>query len=146
MERLVRIGDPRGDFATDIRVEEQFDDGGGVEDDQRVSRSARTAAAAAYDFAHNRVVLFGGFSNTSILGDTWEYDGTNWIARNGGPAPATPARRLKCYSAPVVERHGVPPPCRRWVATPAVLPRPREETGRAPRRSTSSWRSARTSP
>jgi hypothetical protein len=35
----------------------------------------------AYDAARNRVVLFGGDDNSpGYLGDTWEWDGSTWVA------------------------------------------------------------------
>jgi len=37
----------------------------------------RSLAASAYDSTRRRMVLFGG-NNSSDLGDTWEYDGTQW--------------------------------------------------------------------
>ena len=39
----------------------------------------RERHALAYDSARGKVVLFGGMSNEGHgLGDTWEWDGTNW--------------------------------------------------------------------
>jgi hypothetical protein len=34
--------------------------------------------ALAYDQAHNRTVLFGGYTPNGYIGDTWVYDGVNW--------------------------------------------------------------------
>lgn len=39
---------------------------------------ARRLAGAAFDPVRDRVVLFGGFSNTGPFRDTWEFDGTTW--------------------------------------------------------------------
>ena len=54
-----------------------------------VAPPARYRAAIAYDSARGRVVLFGGrTSNSTVLGDTWEWDGTAWaLAAITGPAP-----------------------------------------------------------
>src|SRR5207244_3469791 len=56
--------------------------------------SAREAAAMAADRATGRVVLFGGLlqvGNTStVLGDTWTWDGSNWTQQH--PATSPPAR------------------------------------------------------
>lgn len=43
----------------------------------------------AFDETRNRAVLFGGLGTIGvILGDTWEFDGSTWIARaSSGPAP-----------------------------------------------------------
>jgi N-acetylneuraminic acid mutarotase len=39
---------------------------------------------------NGRVVMFGGFSNTfSILGDTWEWDGTSWTKKTPATITAT---------------------------------------------------------
>lgn len=41
----------------------------------------------AYDTARQRLVLFGGQLNGNRLGDTWEWDGANWLLRsNTGPS------------------------------------------------------------
>jgi hypothetical protein len=40
----------------------------------------------AYDEAHGRMVLFGGFDeHGGFFGDTWEWDGTSWTQGAGGP-------------------------------------------------------------
>ncbi|MCA8966329.1 MAG: hypothetical protein KDC48_15720, partial [Planctomycetes bacterium] len=44
-----------------------------------VRPSPRTGAAMATDRNRNRVVLFGGRTNTGYLGDTWEWDGSQWL-------------------------------------------------------------------
>jgi hypothetical protein len=57
---------------------------------------ARAYAAIAYDLARDRVVMFGGidtldaFGSQTILGDTWEWDGTDWIEIQ--PATRPPPR------------------------------------------------------
>ncbi|MBI4712504.1 MAG: hypothetical protein HY762_04270 [Planctomycetes bacterium] len=54
--------------------------------------SWRDAPAMAYDAARGKVVLFGGYNipTKTRLGDTWEYDGTNWTQRF--PANSPPPR------------------------------------------------------
>jgi Galactose oxidase, central domain len=53
---------------------------------------ARQAHAMVYDARRGRTVLFGGMGvgpqgqAPPALGDTWEYDGTGWVLRDG-PAP-----------------------------------------------------------
>lgn len=42
--------------------------------------SPRRQAALAYDAARQRVVLFGGMSQSQLLNDTWEWDGAIWQA------------------------------------------------------------------
>lgn len=42
----------------------------------------------AYDSGRGRCVFFGGFNGSSVLGDTWEWDGGKWIFRSTpGPSP-----------------------------------------------------------
>lgn len=55
------------------------------------SPPARNNHALAYDAARQRVVLFGGYSSasSSILRDTWEWDGTTWLQRT--PVTSPPA-------------------------------------------------------
>ena len=54
------------------------------------SPSARSDLAMAYDSVRNVTVLFGGFAGGAALGDTWEYDGTNW--KGIFPTTSPPAR------------------------------------------------------
>src|SRR5262249_8951846 len=53
------------------------------------SPSARTFHAMAYDLVRQRTVLFGGWDMVLnfFLSDTWEWDGSNWVARGLGPLP-----------------------------------------------------------
>jgi hypothetical protein len=51
----------------------------------------------AYDSARGVTVLFGGDNNTlAMLGDTWEFNGVNWVHRS--PAHSPPARYAHCMS------------------------------------------------
>lgn len=58
--------------------------------------SARSGHMMAYDSDRNRTVLFGGAvylpSGYLMLGDTWEWDGVDWVERptSGGPKPRWP--------------------------------------------------------
>jgi hypothetical protein len=52
--------------------------------------SPRTLTEMAYDAATGTVVLFGGYSNTGNLGDTWTWNGTTWTKQH--PATSPPAR------------------------------------------------------
>ncbi|HEX5230358.1 MAG TPA: kelch repeat-containing protein [Bryobacteraceae bacterium] len=45
------------------------------------SPPVRDSAAMAYDAARGQVVLFGGYNGSSVLGDTWVWDGSNWSQR-----------------------------------------------------------------
>ena len=45
------------------------------------SAPRRRGSQAAYDEARKRVVVFGGDDDTGLLGDTWEWTGTEWIRR-----------------------------------------------------------------
>jgi hypothetical protein len=42
----------------------------------------------AFDSLRGRTVMFGGQASGPLLGDTWEWDGTNWIQRSSGGPPA----------------------------------------------------------
>ena len=54
----------------------------------------RTFAAMVYDAKHKTTVLFGGATfngmASSVLGDTWTWDGTTWVDRT--PATSPPVR------------------------------------------------------
>jgi hypothetical protein len=54
------------------------------------SPSPRLYHAMAYDSAHEQMVLFGGLSGNSGLryGDTWVWDGTNWIQKIATNSPS----------------------------------------------------------
>jgi hypothetical protein len=57
-----------------------------------VSPAARQYLAMTHDSARGRTVLFGGWklNDSSLLRDTWEWDGTSWVERT--PAVKPPAR------------------------------------------------------
>ena len=63
----------------------------------------RSDTAMAYDSARGRIVLFGGsnFStgNNTLLGDTWEWDGTQWTPQAVGIAPPARAMHGLAYDA-----------------------------------------------
>src|SRR4051794_9487805 len=50
----------------------------------------RSYLAMAYDAVSKKVVVFGGFSGTGYLNDTWTFDGTTWTQVQTAVAP--PAR------------------------------------------------------
>ncbi|MGE3106984.1 MAG: GC-type dockerin domain-anchored protein [Phycisphaerales bacterium] len=48
----------------------------------------RWFGAMTYDSQRDRLVMFGGFNPSGNLGDTWEFDGTDWALRSTtGPGP-----------------------------------------------------------
>lgn len=52
------------------------------------SPDGRAEASMAWDAADNEVVLFGGLTNTTGVGqDTWTFDGTDWTQQNPTTAP-----------------------------------------------------------
>ena len=53
------------------------------------SPSARNSHGLAYDVARGVAVMFGGYdgNNTTALGDTWAYEGTNWTPHTPASAP-----------------------------------------------------------
>ena len=60
------------------------------------SPTGRSEHAMAYDLGRNRVVLFGGFGASGVMGDTWEWDGTTWLQQT--PAASPPARLGHCMA------------------------------------------------
>ncbi len=49
--------------------------------------AARYGASLAFDSVRHKVVLFGGSNGSTVFGDTWEYDGTNWtLVASTGPS------------------------------------------------------------
>jgi hypothetical protein len=54
--------------------------------------SPRTLHFMAFDAARSQTVLFGGFTPTGLLSDTWTWNGTQWtLAAQTGPQPRTGA-------------------------------------------------------
>ncbi|MBV9103016.1 MAG: hypothetical protein JO060_05450 [Candidatus Eremiobacteraeota bacterium] len=50
--------------------------------------SRRAAFAMAYDPVSKKVVLFGGYSGSSYLADTWTFDGASWQLQHPSTSPA----------------------------------------------------------
>jgi hypothetical protein len=63
------------------------------------SPPARSFAASAYDAGRDRVVLFGGSTATTNLGDTWESDGTTWAQKFPVTSPPPLAAAAMVYDA-----------------------------------------------
>ncbi len=62
------------------------------------SPSARAGHAMAYDPSRKRVVLFGGFSNTTgELNDAWEWDGVTWQRAPHTPGPQGRVEHAMAY-------------------------------------------------
>ncbi|HEX6547602.1 MAG TPA: PKD domain-containing protein [Candidatus Dormibacteraeota bacterium] len=55
--------------------------------------SARAYMAAGTD-ASGQIVVFGGYNGTSVLGDTWLFNGSSWALAPFGQNPAPSARQL----------------------------------------------------
>jgi hypothetical protein len=71
------------------------------------SPSARGGAVMATDPATGHVVLFGGDSTggSTLLGDTWTWDGSNWTLQT--PAASPPARGYAAMAADPATGHVV---------------------------------------
>ncbi len=63
------------------------------------SPSARTFAATAYDSGRDRLVLYGGSTSTTNLGDTWEWDGSTWTSTAPAIAPPPLAAAAMAYDS-----------------------------------------------
>ncbi len=63
--------------------------------------SARYGHAMAFDRSRNRVVLFGGRRSgpLGLTGDTWEYDGTDWVERYPNTSPEARQHHALVYDA-----------------------------------------------
>jgi hypothetical protein len=61
----------------------------------------RVNHAMVYDAARGRIVLFGGLDlqNQDRLGDTWEWDGTAWIAKSPALSPSARAGHAMVYDS-----------------------------------------------
>jgi hypothetical protein len=64
------------------------------------SPSARYDHSMVYDADHQRVVLFGGETNGTFLGDTWLWDGDTWTqVATAGPSPSARARSAMAFDS-----------------------------------------------
>ncbi|MEM7201654.1 MAG: hypothetical protein AAF628_15405 [Planctomycetota bacterium] len=62
----------------------------------------RHSGDMAYDVARRRIVLYGGTGGAgpvAQLGDTWEWDGTNWVQRTPAHSPGTRDNHRMAYDA-----------------------------------------------
>jgi PKD repeat protein len=66
----------------------------------------RYGDALTYDSALSKIVLFGGYSFTGVLNDTWTFSNGVWTNVTGLVGPAPPARRSAAMS---VDSSGFPP-------------------------------------
>jgi hypothetical protein len=53
----------------------------------------------AYDAATSTMVLFGGETRSSLLGDTWTWDGTAWTQRTPASHPRVLRESAMAYDA-----------------------------------------------
>ncbi|MGB9232275.1 MAG: kelch repeat-containing protein, partial [Terracidiphilus sp.] len=60
---------------------------------------ARFATSLAYDSAHAQLVMFGGFGDSGIVGDTWLWNGTNWTQANPASSPSARSNQTMVYDA-----------------------------------------------
>jgi len=63
--------------------------------------TARCCHAMAYDSIQKRVLLYGGWNQSTgeFFNDTWEWDGKDWIELPSGEAPLTAAHTLVNFSS-----------------------------------------------
>jgi len=61
------------------------------------SPSPRAVSAMAYDPVSKKVVMFGGFNDTTYLNDTWTWDGTTWTQENTPVAPSPRTSAMMAY-------------------------------------------------
>lgn len=53
----------------------------------------------AYDRARGVTVLFGGFSGSNLLNDTWEWDGTTWAQASPTTSPTARVLHAMAYDS-----------------------------------------------
>src|SRR3954452_13679550 len=63
------------------------------------SPPARSALAMTYDTISGQTIVFGGFSGTGYLNDTWSFDGTTWTHITTHPAPPPRAAAQMTYDS-----------------------------------------------
>jgi hypothetical protein len=60
---------------------------------------ARVNAEMVFDSQRNVVVLFGGHNGADVLGDTWEYDGTDWAQVQAIESPSARAGHALAFDS-----------------------------------------------
>jgi uncharacterized protein (TIGR03437 family) len=66
----------------------------------KTSPPPRLGHAMAYDAAHGRVVLFGGFDpSDNALNDTWLWDGSNWLPQSPATSPSIRGEHELAYDS-----------------------------------------------
>lgn len=63
------------------------------------SPSPRYFHTMVYDKDRHVALMFGGFSNTTFLGDTWEWDGANWAPRISTNKPSRRSQHSMAYDS-----------------------------------------------
>ena len=66
------------------------------------SPPARSYLAMTFDEASNKVLVFGGFSGSGYLNDTWTFDGSTWTKINTAVSPPARAASQKFCTAQTV--------------------------------------------
>lgn len=61
------------------------------------SPGSRSYLAMTYDAASKKVLLFGGFSGSGYLNDTWTFDGSTWTKVDTAVAPSARANAQMAY-------------------------------------------------
>lgn len=66
-----------------------------------VAPSPRQELAMAYDASLARTIVFGGYDQdtNTVLGDTWEYNGTDWAQKAPAASPAARYRGASYYDS-----------------------------------------------
>ena len=71
----------------------KYENGAWTDITPTTSPSSRTLAGLAYDSANNRLLLFGGRTETgTLLDDLWQYQGGQWSLLDPGGGTGPPAR------------------------------------------------------
>jgi galactose oxidase-like protein len=95
---------------------------------QDIGPSPRSNVVMVFDSVHARVVLFGGLAadNSTVLNDTWQWDGENWtqVADIGPPARSQHAMAFDSVRGRAVLFGGAAA----IGVSPVLLPAPRNDT------------------
>src|SRR5260370_39571271 len=67
--------------------------------------SVRAACVMVYDPVSQKTVMFGGFTRSQYVNDTWTFDGTNWKPSRHAVKPAARAAASSGHDTTV--KHGV---------------------------------------
>ena len=101
--RMVLFGGQSASLTHDLSDTWLWDGSAWSQAASAINPLSRSSFGLAYDSARRRVVLFGGYrqvgSTSSVLSDTWEWNGTQWTQRTPARGPIARSGHALAYDS-----------------------------------------------